>query len=195
MHDGMAQVLGYVNTKAQAVKELLKSGRMESAAEHMEQLETAAQETYDDVREAILALGIDSRNRPFLDIVREYIDRFDELSGVPAEFLLEGEPHSFNPSTEVQLLRIIQEALANVRKHSKASRVQVTMSFNGGACGLTVEDDGVGFDRDGEARGPGPHLGLQSMQERATSIGARFELDTNQGNGTRIVLEIPEEDA
>ena len=67
MHDGLAQVLGYVSTKAQAVRELLKGGQMKEAVHHMEQLEAAAQETYDDVREAILALSANGRKRPLLE--------------------------------------------------------------------------------------------------------------------------------
>lgn len=67
MHDGLAQVLGYVNTKAQAVKELLAVGQVDAATRHMNQLEEAARETYDDVREAILSLGGSGRKQSFME--------------------------------------------------------------------------------------------------------------------------------
>jgi len=80
MHDGLGQVLGYVITKAQAVKEFLRAGSTDVAVQHMEQLETAARETYDDVREAILALGSSGAKKPFLESLTEYAARFSEFS-------------------------------------------------------------------------------------------------------------------
>lgn len=191
MHDGLGQVLGYVSTKAQAVKELLKSGQSDAAIQHMEQLEAAAQETHDDVREVILALGSNGRKRPLLDSLRDYVDRFAELSGLPAALEVEGPPHQFNPAVEVQLLRIVQEALANARKHADADGVKVLISFRDEDCRITVEDDGRGFDPSRVSRGPWPHFGLQSMQERAAAIGAEFTLDTAAGRGTRVIVDLP----
>ncbi|MFQ5860891.1 MAG: GAF domain-containing protein [Dehalococcoidia bacterium] len=191
MHDGLAQVLGYVNTKAQAVKELLKAGQVEAAVQQMGQLEAAAQETYDDVREGILALGTNGRKRPFLESLKDYVERFSELSSLPTNLIIQGTPYPFNPAVEVQLLRIAQEALANARKHAQASHVRVLLSFHSGGCRLVVEDDGHGFDPAHLARGPWPHLGLQSIQERAAAIDARFTLDTTPGKGTRVILDLP----
>ncbi|MCH7706227.1 MAG: GAF domain-containing sensor histidine kinase [Chloroflexi bacterium] len=191
MHDGLAQVLGYVSTKAQAVKELLKEGRVEVAVQNMEQLEAAAQETYDDVREGILALGTNGRKQPLLESLQTYVERFSDLSGLPTDIEVEGVPYTFNPGVEVQLLRIIQEALANARKHAHASRTRVKLAFHDDGCRVEVEDDGRGFDPNRLSRGPWPHLGLQSMQERAAAIGARFKLDTAPDKGTRVILELP----
>jgi signal transduction histidine kinase len=192
MHDGLAQVLGYVNTKAQAVKELLKEHEVAAAVQHMEQLESAAQETYDDVREAILALGSNGGKRPLLESLNEYVDRFSDLSGLPADLVIEGAPRAMNPAVEVQLLRIVQEALANARKHAAAGSVQVRLRFHPDGCRVEVEDDGRGFDPERLARGPWPHLGLQSMRERAASVGAQLTVDTARGKGTRVILDIPE---
>jgi signal transduction histidine kinase len=97
-----------------------------------------------------------------------------------------GEPNGFNPQTEVQLLRIVQEALANARKHSSADRVVVEIHFSPQDWGIAVEDDGVGFDPGHPTRGPWPHFGLQSMRERAASIGAEFEVTSRPGHGTRV---------
>ena len=191
MHDGLAQVLGYVNTKAQAVKELLRTGQVEAALGQMEQLEEAAQETYEDVREAILALGVDGWKRPLLETLKAYVDRSVELSGVPTELVVEGKPTPFNPSIEVQLLRIVQEALSNVRKHAQATRSRVVLTFGPDRTRLMVEDNGRGFDPNHPTQGPWPHLGLQSMRERASAIGAQFTLETAQGKGTRVILDLP----
>lgn len=191
MHDGLAQVLGYVNTKAQAVKELLKTGELDNAIQQMGQLEAAAQETYDDVREAILALGSNEMKRPLLESLKEYVRRFSELSDLKAEFVVQGPPRYFDPGEEVQLLRIVQEALANVRKHAQASHVQVSLFFYNGGCRLVIEDNGRGFDKAHLARGPWPHLGLQSMQERAAAVNAQLDVDTAPGEGTRVIVYLP----
>ncbi|MBI4340559.1 MAG: GAF domain-containing sensor histidine kinase [Chloroflexi bacterium] len=190
MHDGLAQVLGYVNTKAQAVKELLRARQLDTAVQQMEQLESAAQETYDDVREGILALSTNGRKRLLLESLRDYVQRFSDLSGLSTEMVMEGTPWVFDTGAEVQLLRIVQEALTNARKHARAGKVQVLFSFGDDTCRLIVQDDGRGFDPEHIARGPRPHLGLQSMRERAAAIGARFTLDTAQGKGTRIILDL-----
>lgn len=191
MHDGLAQVLGYVNTKAQAVKELLRSDRTDVAIRQMEQLESAAQETYDDVREAILALSTNGRKRPLLESMEEYIARFSELTDLPTHLSVEGEPYHFNPAVEVQVLRIVQEGLSNVRRHARASGAEVTLAFRPSGCRLAICDDGQGFDPEHTARGLWPHLGLQSMQERAVTIGARFTLDTAPGRGTKVIIDMP----
>ena len=191
MHDGLGQVLGYVNTKAQAVKELLRAGQVENAAVQMEQLETAAQDTYEDVREAILALGTNSRGHSLLEGLQEYVRRFQEFSGLSVELVVTGTPFPFNAGAEVQLLRIVQEALANVRKHAEATKTVVNLSFQSDGCRFLIEDNGHGFDPEQPTQGPWPHLGLQSMRARATAIGARFELSSEPGKGTKVTVDVP----
>ena len=157
----------------------------------MQQLEEAARETYSDVRESILALGSNGRGRPLLESLGDYVERFSDLSGLPTELIVEGTDCSFNPAVEVQLLRIAQEALANARKHAKAGCARVVLSMDPKGSRLVVEDDGQGFDPQNLVRGPWPHLGLQSMQERAAAVGARFTLDTAPGKGTKVIVDLP----
>ena len=140
------------------------------------------------MRETILGLGTSGQKRPLLESLKVFVQRFAELSGLSADLTVEGSPHQFNPSVEVQLLRIVQESLANARKHAQASRVRVVFSFEGEECRIVVEDDGRGFDPTRVTRGPWPHLGLQSMQERAAAIGARIDVISAPGQGTRVLL-------
>ncbi|MBI2201528.1 MAG: sensor histidine kinase, partial [Armatimonadetes bacterium] len=168
-----------------------QAGQAAEAARHLEQLEASARETYADVREAILALRSDTRERPLMDGLRDYVHRFGDLSGISAEFVVRGGPVPFSPEAELQLLRIVQESLANVRKHAQARRAEVSFSFEDGNCRLVVADDGRGFDPTHLSRGQWPHFGLRSMQERAASIGASFNLDARPGGGTRVIVDIP----
>lgn len=194
MHDGFGQVLGYVNTKAQAVRALLAAGRVEEAQHHLSQMESAARGVYADLREAILALRTEtSPERPLLVALQEYVRQFSEQSGVAVELVVEGDrtPLTLNPIAELHVIRIIQEALANVRKHAMARRATVALAAREGTLTVTVDDDGLGFDPTRPHAGPGPRFGLQTMRERAEAIGGRFAIESREGAGTRVVVQLP----
>jgi signal transduction histidine kinase len=89
------------------------------------------------------------------------------------------------------VVRILQEALANIRKHSGAQGARVALLREDGHIVLQVDDDGSGFDPARLPRGDFPRFGLSTMRERAESIGAAFKLDSTQGQGTRLRLEVP----
>jgi two-component system nitrate/nitrite sensor histidine kinase NarX len=98
-------------------------------------------------------------------------------------------PFDLSASAELQILRIVQEALANIRKHAKAHTVRVLLTRHGGdAYVLLVEDDGVGFSAPRRSAEPGEHIGLSVMEERARRIGAELRLESEPGEGTRVEL-------
>lgn len=191
LHDGQAQVLAYVNTKAQAVQELLRHGRTEKAAEQLEQLASAAREVYSDVREGILGLraASDAENG-FVESLRRHLESWQDQCGIKTELSLASDEPHLTPDVELQLLRITQEALANVRKHSEARRVEVRLDNASTGVRIAVIDDGKGFEIDAAGRPIGrPRFGLSTMRERADAIGARFEIQSEPGEGTRIQVE------
>jgi signal transduction histidine kinase len=191
MHDGMAQVLAYVNTKAQAVKEYLKAGKPEEANRQLSQLAAAAREAYTDVREGILALRSQpSAERSLEQVLKTYFAQWQAASGIAGEIILE-EPLAVPPRVELQLLRIIQESLANVRKHARASRVRVSVQGKASGLEASVEDDGSGFEPDKVARADLPRFGLTIMRERAESVGGRIEVQSTLSGGTRVVFTLP----
>jgi signal transduction histidine kinase len=125
MHDGLAQVLGYVNTKSQAVDEYLATGRIDEARTQLAELSGAARSVYVDVREAIL--GLRSPIVPGAGLVaalEEYARRFAEASklAVVVSATLEARAAALSPEAEAQVFRIVQESLTNVRKHAEAHR-------------------------------------------------------------------------
>jgi signal transduction histidine kinase len=191
MHDGLAQVLGYVNTKAQAVREYLRAGRADEAARQLDQLAAAAREVYSDVRESIIGLrsvaGADWR---LVEALGEYVASWQGQSGVVCRLRVDGSLR-FSAVVELQLLRIVQEALANVRKHAQARHAEVDLEVRDGTLLLTVADDGVGFNPGELRRSEFPRFGLSTMRERAESIGGRFEIGSAPSGGTLIKLELP----
>jgi signal transduction histidine kinase len=191
MHDGLAQVLAAVNAKAQAVREHLRAGHGEEASRQLEQLAAAAREVYSDVRESIT--GLRSAAKPdwrLTTALEEYAVSWQDQSGIVCELRLDREVQ-LPSATEFQLLRIVQEALTNVRKHAAARRVLVRLQRLDGRVRLAVADDGIGFDPAGLGRSELPRFGLATMRERAESIGARVRIGAAAAGGTELVVEIP----
>lgn len=194
IHDGLAQVLGYVNTKTLAVRKLLSSGKHTEAEAQLAQLEEAAREMYAGVRQAILDLRISaSPKRRFMPTLKEYLYKFSQQSGIKTELVVSDQEVylRFAPAAEIQLIRIVQEALTNVRKHARASRAWVRFTVSDGNIQMTIEDNGQGFDPSHMARGDWPQFGLQTMKERAEATGGTFELESSPGQGTKVQVTIP----
>lgn len=191
MHDGLAQVLGYVNTKVQAADAYLRRGKSEEASAQLRELAVSARQAYTEVREGIVDLRtLPAADRPLPDVLREYVERWREQTGISADLTIDSDLR-LRPSAELQLVRILQEALANVRKHSKASRVRVALQRRDGKLVTTIADDGIGFDPAARHRAEFPRFGLPTMRERAESIGGDLTVDSAPGKGTNVRFELP----
>jgi len=191
MHDGIAQVLGYVNTKVQAATEYLRREKTEEGLVQLRELAVAAREAYGDVRGAIVDLrALPGPARNFEDVLREYVERWEAQNEIDATLMIDAD--LVIPSgVELQLIRVIQESLANVRKHAKATAVTVEVRKRNGKLLLIVRDDGTGFAQAGLGRTDFPRFGLSTMRERVESIGGTFSIDSTPGAGTIVRAEVP----
>ncbi|HEV7670503.1 MAG TPA: GAF domain-containing sensor histidine kinase [Thermoanaerobaculia bacterium] len=191
MHDGLAQVLAYVNTKAQVVREYLRQGRLEEAQKHLDEFAGAARGLYGDVRQQILELRtVRPEQGGLAASIADYAKGWGLQTAVKVELSL--EPFVELPiETQRQLLRIFQEVLANVRKHAQASWIRVTLAYSGDAdeLHLLISDNGVGFEP--ELAAEGGRFGLKTMAERAAAIGATLVVKSQHGEGTRVELKLP----
>lgn len=192
LHDGIAQVLGYVNTKSQAVDGFLARGRVDEARTQVAELGAAARAVYVDVREAIL--GLRSPIEPGQGLgaaVEAHARRVAQASQFRLDVSIPPDARDLRlePETEAQVYRIVQEALTNVRKHAAAGRVRVSMSVAGGRLDLRIADDGRGL---AAAAGPPdvPHYGLRSMRERAATVGAKLEVEDQGAGGVCVRLAL-----
>jgi signal transduction histidine kinase len=191
MHDGMAQVVAYVNTKAQAVQAFLEKGKQAEAVKQLDELASASRDVYHEIREGILALRTSvGPEQTFDGMLRQYVERWCEQSGVEAELVVESAP-SMTPLAELQLLRILQEALSNVRKHARAQTARVELAQRNGKVYAAVQDDGHGFDPEAIHREGFPRFGLAIMRERVQAIGGELYIDSAPGRGTRVSVEVP----
>jgi signal transduction histidine kinase len=194
MHDGLAQVLSYVSTKTQAATQLITKEQGKQAKKHLEELEDVAQEMYIDVRETILGLrSTDTLNKGLIPSLEEYIVHFRRLSNINVKLELSNGYYPTLPlTTELQVMRIIQEALTNVRKHAKTKHARVHMASEHDIDIILIEDDGVGFDTSNVPKSRFPKFGVQTMKERAISINGSLGIKSTPGKGTTVTLSIPQ---
>lgn len=193
LHDGFAQVLGYLTTKVMAVRLLVKDKRLEEADHQLGNLENAARNLFSDVREAILGLKMaGNAHNGLIHAVQEYVSEFARLSGIPCDFMAETErlPEQFPAETALNLFRIIQEALNNVRKHAQATHVLVQFVEVTDGLEIIIADNGVGFTYPVEPSKRSKGLGLGHIQDRVMEIGARLEIQTQPNVGTTLSIKL-----
>lgn len=203
LHDSLAQVLGAVHLRLRALASREDAVTTAIALELIE-LAEVCDEGYGDARGAILDLRESSRvGRDLIDSLRAYLEKYSSQSGIATS--LQASPEhglALPPRSEIQIIRVVQEALTNVRKHSGATAATVCVTEESGTVTFVVEDNGNGFDAptvldDGSdfdaADGPsdGSGFGLHSMCERMELIGGTLLIDSASGRGTRVVAELP----
>jgi signal transduction histidine kinase len=194
LHDGIGQILGYVGIQAQTALKWIKDGHNEKAESILGRLVEVAKDAHADVRQSILNLRSTSdREWSFITALKKYIEKFQSNYGIRTELSLcdEIEENTFDPLVEVQLLRVIQEALTNSRKHSGAHTLRVIMGLDGNKACITITDDGHGFDTGQLEGSTGSHFGLIFMQERMEQIGGSLKIDSIPGGGTVLKLDVP----
>jgi len=191
LHDGFAQIPVYVNTKASAVRLMLENGQLELAKSHLSQLQDAANELLIEVREAVISLKLSAQLGAGLqNSVQSYVEQLNRISGLQVDLHLSQELDrlTLDSETELQLFRIVQEALTNVRKHSEASHAVVSLQITGRSLVITVSDNGKGFDQERtRPRGSGG-FGIKNMSERASMIQAIIKMERLPEGGTRITV-------
>ncbi len=150
--------------------------------------------TLDDIRK----LTIDLRPSSLDDLglipaIRAYIQRYPEESGIKVQFKTSGINGRLNPVVETALFRIVQEATHNVVKHARARNIEIELTAWDGKITASVKDDGQGFDVDALYKGGvGKHSsGILGIQERATLLGGTFNIESREGQGTHLEVQIP----
>lgn len=193
LHDSIGQVLGYASLQVETAGLLVDAGKYDAATAQLTRLAAVLQDAHADVRAQILDLRTTpSLQRPFFSVVRDYLDGYTSNYHIGTELAIDaalGEA-TMTPEEQVQLFRILQEALSNTRKHADARRVRVTFAAGNGCLHMYIEDDGRGFAPDAAPDG-GNHFGLQFMRERAAEIGGSLAATTAPGGGTRVAVAVP----
>ncbi len=192
IHDGLAQTLGYLGWQAERLEGLLRDARIEAALEEVNTLRQAIRTAYLEAREAIDGLRLSVHSPGALaERLGEYAAAFARQTGLEVEYTAHPPDLQVKPEVGLQVLRIAQEALNNVRKHAQARRVLIHLRQHEGVLELSIADDGKGFAPQPSAERLYHSHGLTSMRERAENLGGSLSIATGAGQGTRVFVRVP----
>jgi signal transduction histidine kinase len=216
IHDTLAQGLAGIITQLQAAERAGQAGPESERQRHLTAAIELARESLAEARRSVLALPPEALQPGHVtDALSDVARRWTGLNRVEAQFTVTGTARPLAPETELVLLRVAQEALANVAKHARAGRVGLTLSYMEDLVTLDIRDDGIGFTAEGDAAGASPAaaeqpawssrsggtagpdaqlaggFGLMAMRERVEGIGGTVEIESEPDSGTAISASLP----
>lgn len=188
IHDTLAQEFAGILLHLEAANGL--DGGVH-AAECLAQARELAKSGLEDARRMLLELRPKSLEGAQLsDALRQLAARFSRDCGIHCTFRTSGRSLKLPEEIENELYRVAQEALCNVRKHSRAVSVAILLNHRSSGVVLVIKDNGQGFSMNQrQARAQG--FGLPSMRERANRLGGKMDVNTGQGTGTEIRMSVP----
>lgn len=190
LHDSLAQTLASLRFQVRMMEDTLKQDEaLVAARTDLDRIRTGLDEAHTELRELLNSFRAPIDERGLIPALDKLVNRFQQESGVHALFQNECRQLKLSASEELQMLRIVQESLANIRKHADAHTVRVLLSCpSPGTYRVLVEDDGQGFENTGRVGQPGEHIGLSIMDERARRLGGELKIESEPGDGTRVEL-------
>jgi signal transduction histidine kinase len=194
IHDTLAQGLTGIITQLEAAEQAREHAAVWQ--KHIDQARALARESLAEARRSVQALRPEPLERSRLaDAIGDMAARWSERSFVPVDVETTGSPARLLPDVEVTLFRVAQEALTNVAKHARASKVGVTLSYMDDVVLLDVRDDGIGVTPGSTAGGDrstkGHGFGLKAMEQRLRRVGGTLEIESAPGGGTAISASVP----
>ena len=193
IHDGVAQSLGYLNLKTKQVSDSVSSQNTVKALTELSDIRKVVQDTYEDIRESIDQLTTEIRNLPIIPALANYTREFSDNNGIKVKFDVSRPFPQLSPVAELQLLRITQESLTNVRRHAQATEVEVKLGQTSQAVEMLIRDNGQGFDLSNLEESPPGYHGLNIIRERAEGLGGSLDISTAPGEGTAVMVSLPTE--
>jgi signal transduction histidine kinase len=188
IHDTLAQEFAGILLHLEAAK---SSCETKTASECLARAKELAKCGLEDARRMLLGLrpkSLEGANLP--DALCRLAESFSRDCGVTCTFRASGRSHELSEEIENELYRVAQEALCNVRKHSRAASVSILLSYRSGGVVLAIKDNGQGFAiKQSQAGTRG--FGLRSMCERAKRLGGRMDINSVQGTGTEVRMRVP----
>lgn len=191
IHDGLAQTIGFLKLQAAQMNSYLEQGKLDKLRETLQFAYQTLAEAYQEVRQAIDSLRMKPASQGLMSWLERTVTEFSENTGLDVS--LEDRTNNLGeiaPEVQAQLIRIVQEALSNIRKHAHAQRAWVSLQIKEGRLlVLEVGDDGSGFSPEDVPRGS--RHGLQGMQERAELISANLQVISRPHEGTIVRICLP----
>ncbi|MCP5101685.1 MAG: GAF domain-containing sensor histidine kinase [Chloroflexi bacterium] len=193
IHDTLAQGFTSIVMHLEAAEQAVPQD-LDTVQHHLDQARHTARESLGQARSVVDDLRPDVlQSRPLHEAIERVVRTWSRRSQIESTFQATGDICALHPEVEVTLLRSVQEALSNIRKHAQATSVCVTLTYLGDVVILDVEDNGVGLGfaprPTGELKSSG--FGLVAMRERIEALGGELSLESEPGEGTTVAVSIP----
>jgi len=196
IHDGVGQSLVTLKMEFDTFRKSASGDLGEDGREKLDRIDSTLNEIMNEIRRLASEL-----RPPLLDdfgfekALEVYVGEFSLSTGMLTSFSSEGDHPPMEDEKEVLLFRIAQEALANVRKHSRGKTVEVSLASGNGDLRLSVRDDGDGFDAENTPAGSndGMCFGILGMRDRAEVLGGVLDIASKPGSGTTVTVQVPGE--
>ena len=193
LHDGVAQWLIWASYQAQVTSALASDTQSSGLREELKEVEDTIDSSVKELRRVLSGLrppALEELGLPHA--LKKEVDSL-QSEGIKGTFEVQGETVRLFPTVEIATYRLVQESLTNVRKHSRASSVEVQLFFGQDCLRIQVMDNGVGFNvfqtlKSAVSVG---HMGLLGMRQRAESLGGELQVESREGSGTRVLLQVP----
>jgi two-component system nitrate/nitrite sensor histidine kinase NarX len=192
VHDSIAQTLAFVKMRLPLLQEAITSRDETSALKYCADVRQAVSSAHSNLREVLAHLRAPMDPLGLQHALQASIRAFHELTQVDLSFDDDVAELQLSVAQEFQVLRIVQEALANIAKHARARRAWLTIGRQRDHIDVMIEDDGAGVDAPA-APPDHAHYGLDIMRHRASSLGGTLEVGAREGGGTRVHLCFPAE--
>ncbi len=191
LHDSLAQTLASIKYQVRVLDETIHQEDEEATWQELERIETSIDEAHSELRALIAHFRLPIGEHSLAVSVEQIVERFKQDSEDIQVYLQKEWPNTKLPTQiELQVIRIIQEALTNARKHSEAKVVRVWMRGDeNGHYFVLIEDDGIGISERQKQNSKGEHVGLSVMQDRASRIGGTLTVEGEAGEGVQVRLE------
>ncbi len=193
LHDSLAQTLSSLRFQVRTLDDTLRAGDQPAALRSITRIAGSLDEAHKELRELLGQFRAPIDQSGVVAAIEKVTSGFARDTGIGIFFQQECHGIRLPMSMEMEILRIVQESLVNVRKHSRAGHVRVILRHEDpqDMCWVLVEDDGVGFvPTDIDSR-PGEHLGLSIMEDRARRLGGSLKIESEIGEGTRVMVTFP----
>lgn len=192
LHDDSIQDLLVVANHIHAVATGIYGDPPQETREQLERIENEILQVIDDVRR--MSHGLKTSvldNTGIVPALKWVADTVSQETGIRVTVVVQGKEHRLKPEAEIMIFRIAQEALSNIRQHSRATEAMITLDFIDENFKMTVQDNGCGFvlPENIYSKTSSDHLGLDIMKQRAKLLGGKISIRSSPGEGTRITVE------
>lgn len=187
IHDSLAQTLAYMKMRLEMLKESISTGDTQFTEKYLGDVEDALESAYSGLRELLTQFRHRMDPRGLVPALQDLLAGASRKIEARVDFVNHTQGLNLTPDQEVQVFHIVQEALANICKHSSARNIELSIEQSGDVYQLTIADDGIGLHAAGRSES-GMHFGINIMHGRAKQLGGSVEITSRLGGGTRVIL-------